>query len=160
MPLFEIYGHEPIQRLFEVYEVQAQAPVAKGFFDNLIQTKLADNLNAQLRETARAVSGSAETIEKSIKASSNLFDEGTKQIGKQIDALSKEISQGSEQSSNLSATLNRLTKWIVGAAIVSALAAVASAGAAAYSAFEAKQQIDLLRKQSEVTKKPTSTDGK
>ena len=146
--------------LFQIYEAQAnQGPVAKGFLDNLIQTRLADSLNSQLRSTAEAVSGSAATIKSSIETSSERFAKGTAQIGIQIDALAKEISEGSEQSSNLSASLNRLTKWIVGAAIVSALAAVASAGAAAYSAIEAKQQIDLLLKQSEVAK-PTPTKGK
>jgi hypothetical protein len=76
-----------------------------------------------------AVNDMANRSIQSLNALTNAITAATEQAGKS----SAEATAVAMQSTNLSGQLNRLYKWIIAAAVMSAIAAVIQAGAAVFS---------------------------
>lgn len=157
--LHDQYRGYSIEQLLQALEVNAEPGSAhRAYLENLLSFRTAEMVNKQLAETASSIGRSAHilksTLENSsdflinaIKVSTETSAQSAKRIGEQITLLagalevaSAELKSAGSQSAVLGRRLNLLTG-------VLALAALVSAGATAFYAWETKQQVDVMRQQ-------------
>lgn len=138
--LYEQYCGLKIEQLLQLLENAAMpSSPTRVFLENLLSVRTAEMVSTQLAETARVTAGSADQIRNEVAA-----------LASQLAEAGAELRTATDQSSRLGRTLNLLTGALV-------FAAVLTAGATFFQAFETKRQADLLEKQPQVQVQPPST---
>jgi hypothetical protein len=155
----ELYRGYSIEQLLQALEVAGEAGSARRcYVENLISVRTAEMVNKQLAGTAESIGKSANllkgTLENSSEFSINAIkistEAGTKnaqQIGEQITRLTGAMTIASSElqsASVQSAALGRRLNWLTG---ILTVAALISAGATAFYAYETKRQVDLMEQQ-------------
>jgi hypothetical protein len=135
------------------------------YLENLLSARTAEMVNKQLAQTASSIGASANllnnTLENSsewlvnaIKVSTEAATKNAEQIGEQITSLSAALTKASDELKSAGAqstSLGRRLNWLTG---ILTLAALISAGATAFSAWETKRQVDLMEQQLRQMRRP------
>lgn len=168
--LHEQYRGYTIDQLLQSLEVVAgTGDPPLRYLENLLLYRTAETVNRQLAETARVAEGSANlikgaldhatsTAKASIENSSEFLIAALKvntetgarnaqEIKDQISGLTVNLAEASgklQSAGNQSSRLGRNLNWLTAALVV---AAILTAGASTFQAYETKRQADLADKQ-------------
>jgi hypothetical protein len=170
--LHEQYRGYTLDQIVQALEVNAEPGSPHHvYLENLLSVRTADTVNKQLAETASSIGRSANllkiTLENSsewlinaVKVSTEVGKENAQQIGGQIAGLTAALTTASVElrsAGTQSAALGRRLNWLTG---ILTLAALISAGATAFYAWETKRQVDLTEQglhQVQPTQRPSTT---
>jgi hypothetical protein len=168
----EIYRGYSIEQLLQALEVAGEAGSARRcYLENLISVRTAETVNKQLAGTAESIGKSATLLKDTLENSSAFLinaikvstEDGTKnaqQIGEQITHLTGAMTMASSELQSAgaqSAALGRRLNWLTGILMVAALI---SATATAFYAYETKRQVELMEQQLQrvpTTQQPSPT---
>jgi hypothetical protein len=121
---------------------------------SMISVRTAEMVTRQLMGTAESIGRSAVSITQALNEASETGSHSAEEIKAEIEGLvttlrgaSAEIQAAGTQSSRLSRRLNWLTLALVFAAVI-------TAGATAFQAYETKRQADITEKQMAVQRTP------
>ena len=157
--LHDQYRGYTIEQLLSVIESAAMpGSPHHQYLEHLLSVRTAEMVSKQLEETASSIGSSANLLKSTLENSSNWLinaikvstESGAKnadQIGGQIGGLTAAITTASAELKSAGAqstALGRRLNWLTG---ILTLAALISAGATAFYAWETKRQVDLMERQ-------------
>jgi len=157
--LHEQYRGHTIEQLLAAMEIAAMPGTPHHeYLEQLLSARTAEMVNKQLAETASSIGKSANLLKSTLENSSNWLinaikvstEAGTKnaeQIGERIGGLTAALTTASAELKSAGAqstALGRRLNWLTG---ILTLAALISAGATAFYAWETKRQVDLMERQ-------------
>jgi hypothetical protein len=173
---YDKFGQLKLPELLKQISSESTGPTsgkdAMIILSNFILVRTAEMVNQQLEGTASTIARSANTLketlelaktdvikasDKNIEATQASAEEIRKTITDLTGALAS-VRSDLQKSGNQSATLARGLNWLTG---VIAVAALISAAATAFYAYETKRQVDLMLQQlqSTVQRSPANTNS-
>jgi hypothetical protein len=157
--LHEQYWAYTIEQLLQALEVNAEPGSShRLYLENLLSFRTAEMVNRQLAETARVTGVSANTIKETLEVATGDLRKASAQgvvatqqsaaliresIGNLTNAL-QHASTDLRAASNQSAELGRRLNWLTGVLVAAALI---SAAATSFYAWETKRQVELAGQQ-------------